>query len=70
MLTEAGIFMLKEAGSIETREAMGILRKVTGHPVENHADALLVTAIHKVAELVGISKPARGGVVVHNLIPP
>ena len=70
MLSEAGIFVLEEAGSIEAREAMGILRKVTGHPVEYDADPFLVTAIDKVTELIGISEAARGSVVVHDLISP
>ena len=70
MLSQTGIFMLEEAASVITGQAMGVLGKMSGHPIQNHADSGLMAAVHKIPKLVGISKPARRGVVVHHLITP
>ena len=70
MFPQAGIFMLKEAASVIAGQAMSVLGKMSGHPIQNHSDSGLVAAIDKIPKLVGISKPARRGVVVHHLITP
>ena len=70
MLAEAGILVLVERAAVVAREAVGVLREMPGHPIENHADAGLVTAVHEIPKLVGISEAARRRVVVHHLIAP
>ena len=70
MLSQAGILMLVEEASIVAGEAVGIFGEVSRHPVQNHSDPCLVAAVHKIPELVGISKTARRRVVVHHLVSP
>ena len=70
MFPQAGIFMLEETASVIAGKAVGVLWKMSGHPIQNHSDSGLMAAIDKIPKLVGISKPARRGVVVHHLIPP
>ena len=70
MFPQAGILMLEEAASVKAGKAVGIFGKMSGHPIQNHADSGLMAAVDKIPKLVGISKPARRGVVVHHLITP
>ena len=49
---------------------MGILREVTGHPVHNYADVVLVALVHKVHEVLRGAKAGGGGEVSGHLIAP
>ena len=70
MFSQAGILVLVEAASIVAGEAVGIFGEVSWHPVQDHSDSRLMAAVHKIPELVGISKTARRRVVVHHLVTP
>ena len=39
--------MFVQRGAIEARESVGILRKVSWHPIEQHADACVVHVINE-----------------------
>jgi hypothetical protein len=52
MLALTRIRMFVERRAVELRETVLVLREVAGHPVEDHADAMAVTLIDEVAEVV------------------
>ena len=70
MLAEAWILVFVKRAAIESSKAVGILRKMSGHPIENHADVGLVTAVHEISKLVGVSEATGRRVVVHHLVAP
>jgi hypothetical protein len=70
MFAKAGVLMLVEASPIVSRQAVSILGKMPGHPVQNYADTLLMAAIDEIAELIRISVPAGRGIEVDDLIAP
>ena len=49
---------------------MGISGKVGRHPIQDHADAVLVTVIDKIHEVLGRAVAAGGREVTDGLIPP
>ena len=49
---------------------MDVLREVRGHPVEKHADAVLVAMVHEVQEVGGRAVAAGDGVVADGLVAP
>src|SRR5579885_2436033 len=53
MIAKARIFMLEQRRAIETSEAELVLRKVRGHPVEDHADAAAVKLVDHETKIVG-----------------
>src|SRR5881397_2283904 len=53
MLALARIGVLVQRRAVEAREPVLIFRKMSGHPVENHADARLMTGIDEELELFG-----------------
>ena len=70
MLALARICVLVERRAVEARQREVVLRKVPGHPVENHADAGLMARIDERAEIVGRAEPARGREEPGDLIAP
>ena len=57
-------------GRVEERQAVGVFRKVSGHPIDNNADACLVAAIDELHEIV-MGTVARGwGEITGDLIAP
>ena len=46
------ISMLKQKRTVEMSQAMCIVRKMRGHPVENDADTLLVQCVHQKHEIL------------------
>ncbi len=53
------ILVLVERRAVEAREAVRVLRKMTGHPVEDHANPVLVTLVDEKSEVVRRSEPRR-----------
>src|SRR4249919_2959288 len=70
VLAKARVFMFVKTGAVIARKAVRILRKVARYPIEDHSDAGLMATVHEIAELVGISVPARRRVKVDDLIAP
>ena len=70
MLAPPRVSVLVERGAVEPGERPPVARKVGGHPVEDHPDALAVQDIDEVAEVVGRAVPRRRGVVAGDLVAP
>ena len=70
VLALARIGVLVEIRAVEFREAMRVLRKMRRHPIHDHADAGLMTAIDEMAELVRSSEAAGRRVITRHLITP
>ena len=70
MLSKPRILMLVEGGAVEAGEPVGILGKMTRHPVKNDADAGLMQAVDQKTEFIGRSEPAAGRKEIHHLITP
>ena len=70
MLADARIGVLIKMGTIEEGQAMGVLREVAWHPIEDHADALGVAAIYEGPEFIGCAEAAGGGIPAGYLIAP
>lgn len=60
MPATARIFIFVERGAIETGQPVGIGREVGGNPVQNDADACLVTLVDEVFEIIGRTVAAGG----------
>src|SRR5689334_11332081 len=70
MLALARIHVLVEIGTVELRERMCVLREMRRHPVHDHAYPSLMTSVDEVTEIVGRPEPARGRVIIRDLITP
>ena len=70
MFALARVGMLVAGGAIKAAKRVSVLGEVCRNPVENHADFVLVAKVYKVAELVGRTVAARGGVVPGHLVAP
>ena len=64
------IGMLVERGAVEARQAVLILRKVAGHPVEDHADAGLVKGVDEELEILGRAEAAGRREEADHLVAP
>ena len=62
--------MLIQMGAIEEGQAMAVLGEMARYPIENHADALGVAAIHKGAKFIRRAKAAGGRIPARDLIAP
>ena len=62
--------VLVEGGAVEMREAVRVHRKVGGHPVEDHADAVLMHVIDEIHEIFRATKPTRRREVTGHLVSP
>ena len=70
MKSLAGIGMLVEMRAIEVGEAVTIGGEVGRHPVKNHADAVLVQAVHQIHEVLWCAVARRWREVAGRLISP
>ena len=70
MLAAARIVVLVQRGAVEAAQAVAVAREVGGHPVDDHADAVLVAVIDEVHEILRRAVAAGGGVVADGLIAP
>ena len=70
MITLLRIRMLEEMRAVEITQAMLVVGKMRRHPIENHANALLMKIIDQVHQVLGRAVPARGREVTGCLISP
>ena len=70
VLALAGVCMFVEIGAVELGQAVCILRKMAGHPIDDDADAALVALVYEMTKLVRIAEPAGRGVVTGDLVAP
>ena len=70
VLTDAGITVFVEMGAVEEGETVGILGEVPWNPVDDHADAFSVAAIHKGAEFIGCAVATGRCVPTGHLVAP
>ena len=70
MHTLSGIQMLVQTCAVKIRKTEGIFGEVSRHPVQDHADPLLVHVVHKVHKVLTASIAAGGGIITGYLISP
>ena len=70
MLALAGILMLVKARAIEERESVAILGEMSAGPIQDDADASLMSLVHKMAEVVRRAETRGWREVSDGLIPP
>ena len=70
VLTLPRIVVLVQRRAVETREAVPVLREMTRHPVENHADSVAMAFVHEVPEIVRRAEPARRREEADHLVAP
>ena len=70
MASLAGVLMLIQARSVEVRKAESISRKMRRHPVENHADSLLVHVVHEEHEVLRRTVARGHRIVAGHLVAP
>ena len=62
--------MLEQVRAVEVGEAVAVGREVRRHPIENHADALLVQVVHQVHEILRRAVASGGGKIAGRLVSP
>ena len=70
LLALARVHVLVKIGAVEFGERVGVLWKMRGHPIHDHADAGLMTFVDEMAEVVRRTEPAGGRVIICDLITP
>ena len=70
MLALPRVGVLVAGRAVELAQAVAVAREVGRHPVEDHADAVLVAVIDEVHEVLRRAVAAGGGVVADRLITP
>src|SRR4029077_10620373 len=70
LLALARVHVLVKISAIEFSQTVSIFRKMRRHPVHDHADPSLMTAVDKLPELVRFSEAAGRRVVIGHLITP
>ena len=70
VLALARIFVLVEGGAVEAARGRGRRGEVGGHPIDEHADAVLMAVVDEVHEVLRRAVPAGGGVVADRLVTP
>ena len=66
----ARILVLVERGAVEPREREVVAREVRRHPVEDHAEPVLVQPVDELAQVVGRAVARRGREVAGHLVAP
>ena len=67
-LARVGVFV--EMRAVEVGQAVPVGREVRRHPVENHADAVLVQVVDQVHEILRRAVARRGSEVAGGLVSP
>src|SRR5438046_1734128 len=70
MLPLPRIGMLVQSSAVEPGEPVFILRKMAGHPIENHSESRLMTAVDQKLEVFGRAVPARRREEAKDLVSP
>ena len=67
---DPGITVFVKVCAIKESQSMGVLREMTRNPVDDHADAFSVAAVHERSEFIGCSVAAGRGIPTRHLISP
>ena len=70
MFALAGILVLVTAGPVKVGKTVGVLGEVGRHPVQDHADLVLVHIVHKVFEILRRAIAGSRCIVTRHLIAP
>src|SRR6266404_1200138 len=70
MLAFARIRVLVQMSAVEIGQAVPVLWKVSGHPIQNYTYAVAMTVIDEIHEVVGLAVPAGRREVADRLIAP
>ena len=70
MKSQPRIGVFKEVRAVKERQGMCISREMRGHPIQNHADALLVQVIDEIHEILRRAVTAGGRKKAGGLIAP
>ena len=70
VLAAARIGVLVERRAVEQPQAVAVAGEMGRHPVEDHADAVLVQHVDEIHEVLRRAVAAGGGVVAHRLVAP
>ena len=70
VLVHRGVGELIAARAVKLIQSVFILRKMRRHPVENHADPLLMRLVDEIFEILRRTVPVRRGIVTRDLIAP
>ena len=70
MLAAARVGVLVEGRAVELPQAVAVAGEVGGHPVEDHADVVLMAVVDEIHEVLGRAVAAGGREVAHGLIAP
>ena len=70
VLVHRGVGELIAARTVKFIEPVPVLRKMRRHPIENHADSLLMRLVDEIFEILRCAVPVRRGIVTRDLIAP
>ena len=70
MLALAWIGVFVERRAVEEGQAVGVFGEVGGNPIDDHAEAGLVAAVHQVLEIVGRAEARGGREIADHLVAP
>src|SRR6266403_667409 len=70
LLALARVQVLVEIGSIKFGQGVGVLWKMRRHPIQDNADASLMTFVDEMTEIVRRTESAGGRVIICDLITP
>src|SRR3984893_1196899 len=70
MLAFARVGVFIQMGAVKEGQPVAVLRKVSRHPIQKHADAAAMAVIDEIHELVGLAVPAPRRTVASCLIAP
>ncbi len=70
VLALARVGVLVQVRAVEVGQSVAVLGKMRGHPVQQHPDAFLVTAIHEILEVVRVAVARGDGIVADGLVAP
>ena len=62
--------MFVKRGAVELPQAVAVAGEMGRHPVQNHADVVLVADIDEIHEILGRAVAAGDGVVADGLVAP
>ena len=66
----AGIFMFIECRPIKFGEGEVVVGEMPRHPIENHADVVLMTQVDQISKIIRAAITAGGGVIAGSLVTP
>jgi hypothetical protein len=65
-----GVSVFIKVGAIKERQTVTIFGEVTGHPVHNHPNTVLVALVNEIHEVFWCAIAGGAGIVPRHLIPP